>query len=154
MFPKQVEHALCFCQTLAAILNYLLCLYILKAVMEMCQVAQEKIVYKRLGGDWEASALVAWTVHKCICFWVTLGYFVPDLFYLVSHSFPESISHQCRPKRLHSTHLHRQSIRISRLKWPVKTGQQSVDLAEEKNTVSIERTFSKRISPRQLSPNL
>lgn len=55
--------------------------------MEMCQVAQEKIVYKDQEETGEASALVGWTVHKCICFWVTLGYFFPDLFWFTQ--FPK-----------------------------------------------------------------
>ena len=55
--------------------------------MEICQVAQEKIVYKDQEETREASALVAWTVHKCICFWVTLGYFFPDLFWFTQ--FPK-----------------------------------------------------------------
>lgn len=35
-----------------------------------------------------------------------------------------------------SAHLHRRSISISRLKWPVKTDQQSVDLVEKKKMQS------------------
>lgn len=55
--------------------------------MEMCQVAEEKIIYKDQERAWEALPLVAWTVHKYIYFWVCLGYFFSDLFWFAQ--FPK-----------------------------------------------------------------
>lgn len=54
--------------------------HIQKALVEMCQVAQGKIIYKDQEGTLDALDLVAWFIHKWVCFWVTLGYFPANLF--------------------------------------------------------------------------
>lgn len=91
-------------------------IHIQKAVMEMCQVAREKTIYKDLEGTWRALTLFAWIMHKCVCFWVTLGYFLPGLFQVtLSQVFVICITQST------NLYLHKWSITILRLKWPVKT---------------------------------